>query len=368
MIIIIFLYISLILYIGLTPFNLKSKNNVRLSVDSTFVVLNSGNISNKFNPRGIIYSEKNIINEPILNLTNCLTIELVLKTTQFLKNNTSTIMCFFFNGKTIITFEQWYSTFIIQVKDNYSEGSEFKKVGFQNILLKDSTQYITIISDSKDLFFYVNGTLLKKITNFSLTNPDEFNIGKLIMGVSANGQNPWSGEIYGISIFNNNVDSIFVKKRFELWKNHKSVSLFDKNNNTIYPLLKFGKLDYISNKVENYFIIPPYFVTIQKEFFKFKTQDLKDIILNLFGFIPLGFLMFLLSINMQMNNLKRIFIYLLGIILSFFIEYIQGYMYPRDSSLIDLLLNSAGNIIGLNLSNFYYIIKRVFLLLKKKSS
>lgn len=74
---------------------------------------------------------------------------------------------------------------------------------------------------------------------------------------------------------------------------------------------------------------------------------LVDIIINILGFIPTGFLLFLL-IQRRVRRLALMVVWpvLLGFCISLFIEYAQSWLPMRDSSSLDLLLNVMGALIG----------------------
>ncbi|MBA4323032.1 MAG: hypothetical protein C0408_09475, partial [Odoribacter sp.] len=74
----------------------------------------------------------------------------------------------------------------------------------------------------------------------------------------------------------------------------------------------------------------------------------QDVIINLFGFIPFGF--FFAAFLMKFTEGRRLPAYLitslLGIAVSLLIEFSQSYLPTRDSSLVDVAMNSAGTMLG----------------------
>ena len=75
-----------------------------------------------------------------------------------------------------------------------------------------------------------------------------------------------------------------------------------------------------------------------------------DFILNIFGFIPLGYL--LMSIfnefaSKYSRNITFLSILVIGILLSFLIEIGQYYILGRTSSLIDVTANGMGHLAGM---------------------
>ena len=77
-----------------------------------------------------------------------------------------------------------------------------------------------------------------------------------------------------------------------------------------------------------------------------------DLILNVIGFMPLGYLLMSLFSKTAEKcslNLRFLVISLIGVLLSFFIEIIQYDIPGRTSSLIDVVANGSGNLIGMTL-------------------
>ena len=82
----------------------------------------------------------------------------------------------------------------------------------------------------------------------------------------------------------------------------------------------------------------------------------KDIVLNLLGFVPFGFLTFIYYRGASAGQWLRTIIVatLTGATLSLVIEVGQVWLPTRDSSLLDLALNTAGTGIGALLAGWVY--------------
>ena len=88
--------------------------------------------------------------------------------------------------------------------------------------------------------------------------------------------------------------------------------------------------------------------------FKFDKGDIEDIVLNIVGFIPLGF-----DFNLTLGRLnsaakeKAVYITLfLCIVVSLIIETAQAWMPSRSSSQLDLMCNAAGSGIGIFMAHW----------------
>ena len=86
----------------------------------------------------------------------------------------------------------------------------------------------------------------------------------------------------------------------------------------------------------------------------FSRSNMKDIAINIVGFIPLGF--FFTAWLRKAKNLDVWFVYgislFLGIFLSLGIELAQAYLPTRDSSLLDVISNTIGTAVGIVLVQY----------------
>jgi glycopeptide antibiotics resistance protein len=102
--------------------------------------------------------------------------------------------------------------------------------------------------------------------------------------------------------------------------------------------------------------IPEIFKPVQRKFlslpgpdFRWNWSFVQDVTINLLGFIPFGF--FFSAFLIKTTNLRRgvsyLIVALVGAGLSLSIELIQAWLPTRDSSLIDVICNSGGTILGI---------------------
>jgi fluoride ion exporter CrcB/FEX len=82
----------------------------------------------------------------------------------------------------------------------------------------------------------------------------------------------------------------------------------------------------------------------------FSANNVKDYVLNFFGFIPLGFFLgIFLHKQKEKNNYRLVQtgVFLLPVMISVMLEYLQLFLPGRVSEVSDLILNSAGGILGI---------------------
>ncbi|HAJ78669.1 MAG TPA: hypothetical protein DCO75_02765 [Fibrobacteres bacterium] len=82
----------------------------------------------------------------------------------------------------------------------------------------------------------------------------------------------------------------------------------------------------------------------------FSADNVKDYVLNFFGFIPLGFFLGIFLHKQKEKDNYRFLqtgVFLLPVMISVMLEYLQIFLPGRVSEVSDLILNSAGGIMGI---------------------
>jgi len=116
-------------------------------------------------------------------------------------------------------------------------------------------------------------------------------------------------------------------------------------------------------------LIPDKFKILKKNFLqlscnalKLNSSTLRDVAINILGFIPLGCFLFVYIFSIQ--SLKTpswrliILAILGGIAFSLIIEILQAYLPTRRSSLTDLIFNTIGSGIGIILALLFLKLKK----------
>ena len=97
-------------------------------------------------------------------------------------------------------------------------------------------------------------------------------------------------------------------------------------------------------------------LTLPSKEFRLSKSFLKDVIVNIIGFIHLGFF-FPAHFSKALTRSKHhLYLYtiILGLCASSTIELIQIYLPTRNSSLVDLICNISGTILGVTLFHLAY--------------
>ena len=259
--------------------------------------------------------------------------------------------------------------------------SKYKKPGkrgltynwrwLKNAFFKGQKRFLTITSDKTGTTVYLDGKRAHKFRNYSLMPTGELTPpGRVVIGIDPSGKKPWTGTIHGLAFYNQALPSKQIVEHFDKWKGNSALSLLnEKDIIALYPMdEKNGQI--IHNAVLNNFhlSIPNRFKILKKKFLELSDNalrlngsNLRDMRINILGFIPLGYLLlvtFYSTKSSWTSSWRLIFWAVLGgTVLSFVIETLQAYLPTRNSSLTDLIFNSFGTGIGTILAILFIMIK-----------
>lgn len=233
----------------------------------------------------------------------------------------------------------------------------------RNIFYANNGMHIVAIYDFEHEIVYVNGKkqMCKEFHAGKFANWDKsYN---LAIGNELTGNRPWLGKIYKVAIYNRALSRQEVLRNYKVGSGFlpndalrgRCVSdglvahyLFDersgdliKDQSALTPAIDL----HISEKLEvtnKIFLRTPY----QDYYFDFGT--IKDLVVNILGFIPLGFLLFKILRSKYKFFLNSIVIVLIvGILYTFSIESLQYFLESRVSTMTDIVHNNIGIALGI---------------------
>jgi hypothetical protein len=238
-------------------------------------------------------------------------------------------------------------------------------------------QHITVTYDGKLEKLYVDGKL-RKISSalegiFSSWDPKAF----FVLGNEYTGDRLWHGKIYLVALYNRALNEE------EIYQNFIAVSAADQsirkarqNHSGLVRLYTFseGKGDVVYNRTkaeESGNLIPQNlrmksFKKFSFEFnFQYMILHLHDILLNIIGLIPLSFIVFVNTAKHR-SPLSNIYLrpILAGLIISISLEFLQVFSTTRVPSMLDIMCNIVGTIIGSISLHFGWTLMRRKRLLK----
>ena len=120
---------------------------------------------------------------------------------------------------------QWQTELLLRVRDHAHDVHVrgFGEVGPNGVLAEQKTCFITVTAAPSGTTFYSNGTLLNHFPAFAV--PNSWLNGRLILGNAAEGKHSWTGNVFGVAIFNHALDASEVAQHYASWTSHQAEHL-----------------------------------------------------------------------------------------------------------------------------------------------
>ncbi len=300
-----------------------------------------------FEKYGIIHSENELQKLTIFDEIN---IVMALRPYHIDKKLSKIITIIDKKNKEILAVEQWTDELMVTV---YSSKMRTSVLGFSGALSKDTTRSAFISVNRESISISIDSVTKNRRHRFLL--PEDFlKEGRLIVGASAEGRNPWQGEISYLAIFNsfmpdtirdklllnatqllNEFQSGFRPTALFTFKTEEGTTISDRSGNS-WNLTK-PVLTRVFRKI--------YLKCIPE--FDRPGSFLSDTIINFLGFIPLGIICHIMLTQFIRKGKRSLFLTtLVCFFISLGIELVQVYIPTRTSQLPDIILNSAGAYVG----------------------
>jgi len=261
---------------------------------------------------------------------------------------------------------QWRSSLVVMNGDDYSNKRKTPKLYFKLEEKIDEPQLITIVSNSKGTSVYINGQLRRTKKSLILRFPSVEKQGRLVIGNSLQLNHPWDGKLFGLTVYDYALSDVMIKRHQNAWHMGADFKAFGSDSPQALFAFDHGN----GNKAYNHgrsgfeLLIPARVKKLDVQLLTWpnvKTTRLdaflKDVFVNLFGFLPLAFILFATLDRLKWTRYK----YLWGGVIcfcfsfSFLIETIQAWIPSRNSSMLDLVLNTIGSALGVMI---YSMLKR----------
>jgi NAD+ synthase len=230
-----------------------------------------------------------------------------------------------------------------------------------NVFEKDQSVLIAITYDGEKITIFKNESIQNVITAKNIDFSSWNSSFPFVLANTGYGNMSWSGTLYSLDIFDR-VVTISKDRQLESIRNLTPpiLSLSFHHTETGSP----GKNG--NNSLEA-LVIPAMFIPPAKGFISSAAAlldigkwDFSDIFLNILFFVPLGLLLKpLLEMYTKRYSLSFWLTVITGFLLSLMIESLQILIPNRDTSVLDVLSNTAGTIAGSSLFMFSYI-RRIF--------
>ncbi len=259
---------------------------------------------------------------------------------------------------------QWRSWIIVMNGDDYDHKRRVKRISVDSASRSPAIQFITLTTGKDGTKVYIDGQFVRAEKDLALRIPRGDNV-RLILGNSAYGRHPWQGEIYGLALYRHTLTARDAALHFDRWSKDQNFTFAGKDKPFVLYLFdeKEGKRALDRAGGAHHLAIPARMRILERKIltppwhgFEFDRSLIQDIIVNLVGFIPLGFIL-VATFVMAGSKHSILITVVLCFTLSLTIEIIQAWMPSRDSDLLDVTLNTLGALLGVKI---YFLFRNGF--------
>lgn len=340
--------VLIILFFGLRPKTWPNINNIQWPTDTKGLVF--------YNPAfAYVDNLKSFHTTPVKNEFS---IRLLVATANLQKPGFRPIvMLHSGNDQDLLTISQWEASIIVMNGDDYTYRRKLPRISAKDILVADTPICLTVISGSEGTRLYSDGTLIQENKDLILKIPDDGEKLRLVLGNSVYGNNSWEGIIYSLAMYDSQLSAESIQSDGRSVLDTALHVPDDSDHLQLLYIFDAGKGSMVADLSGNHqpLLLPSRPLALERSFlalpwhdFTLNRNHIFDIIVNLVGFIPFGavlFMRFRLSSALPARFPARATV-LIGFLLSLVIELSQAWLPDRTSSLLDLILNTAGTGLG----------------------
>jgi len=353
---ILFFYFGSLLILGLYPFEFKSlclSNQIYWLLDKNGIQISPCHeIASKEPPTEIFKSFMD---------AKGFTIEVVISVDDIGQIGPARIITYSLNTyQRNFTLGQENDSLILRLRTTESdENGIYPHFRANKVFEAGKKQHLTVTFDGMSEKLYVDGKLREFSSalegTFSIWDPKAF----FMIGNEYTGDRFWQGEIYLVALYNRALGDE------EIYQNYKDVRSSDttaigsrQNHNGIIRYYTFseGKGDVVYNQTKQEtsgHLIPVNLRLHSLKSFNFmiSLEDISsylwDIVINIIGFIPLSLIIFF-NVSKYRSVFSNIYLrpILVGLIISILLELLQVFSTTRVPTILDVLCNLIGTIIG----------------------
>ena len=227
------------------------------------------------------------------------------------------------------------------------------RIGFEHAFRQAEPILLTITLGPNGNAAFLNGVLVKAFSQHSLSCKD-FS-GQLVIGNSPMSDNAWQGKLFGMAIYNQELTPEVVSRHYTMWTQGRVPEGVAKDG--VRALYSFGERSgrIIHNSIGPGpdLCIPKTFRILHKrilappwEEFAPRLSYVKDILINVAGFIPFGFFFCAYLVCNRQWNRAAVVTVVVGGIISITIEVLQAFIPSRASGVTDIITNTLGTSLG----------------------
>src|SRR5208282_5637986 len=156
--------------------------------------------------------------------------------------------------------------------------------------------FVTISAGALGTLVYVNGVVVKRAARFGLSSRDF--VGRLVIANSATANDSWSGELRGLAIYDRELSATEVLEHFNSWEKNGRLVISENEDPVALYVFDERAGSVVHNRAGSGpdLEIPDHYLILHQTFLKVPWKEYhpdwnyyQDILINIGGFIPLGF-------------------------------------------------------------------------------
>jgi VanZ family protein len=249
---------------------------------------------------------------------------------------------------------QWTDGLLV-THDTFNAQHKIKRTHFDvdHAFQQGKLLLLTIASGPSGTVVYLNGSQTQVSPRFKISQSEL--LGQIVMGTSPVDYQPWSGEVRGLAIYSKELTAAEVSRHYKNWIGGRGVDPPDLEGTIALYAFTEGAGHEIRNAVwsgpsleipEHFGIPHKAMLTSAVKEFEASRRYAIDVLLNIGGFAPLGFIFCAYLSLMRTRRKAFLSAVLAGGILSFVIEVLQAYIPQRVSGTTDIITNTLGTALG----------------------
>jgi hypothetical protein len=212
---------------------------------------------------------------------------------------------------------------------------------------------ITISSGASGTTVYADGKLMKRSSNFRLSNQDL--TGRLIIGNAPATTHTWSGQLKGVAVYDRELTAVDVAQHYASWTNSEQKDLAESKGAVARYTFNETNGNIVHNQLNSAtdLLIPERFFVLRERFLEPFWEEFyggwsywKDVGINIAGFIPLGLVFYAYFLLVRRIEHPAAVTVALGFAVSLTIEVLQAFLPTRNSGTTDLITNTFGTAVG----------------------
>lgn len=222
-----------------------------------------------------------------------------------------------------------------------------------HVFRQDRKVLITVAASAQGTYIYLNGQEAKSSSQLRFTS--EALHGQLIVGAAPVANDRWSGKLLGLAIYSRQLNADQVLQDYRGWTENGRPHPAPENRISALYIFAEKAGSIVHNQVASApdLYIPGRYRTVGKVFLMLPWKEFspdwgywKYVIINIAGFLPLGFCFCAYLSRVRRRNRAAFETILIGGAISLAIEVLQFYIPTRQSGMTDIITNTLGTCFG----------------------